>query len=229
MTGRRIRLVDSFEDLVGTPFSGDVNALCWQRRLPGDFREIVDRLRPQPGISTIAEEDLEALELSPDGEIARAVLLADQTLLADHGLSPALDCVVGEPRRSGDGPIPIDVASFHIDTATGPADTYLCTYAGGSTEGLPNEQAIRRIDDPATRARLLRHYGGPDDEAFAAYLSENFFDLHYAPLPGAQPYTFGTGHLWRIAISWPGCPVAPCIHRAPLTLPGMPDRLLLIS
>ena len=61
------------------------------------------------------------------------------------------------------------------------------------------------------------------------YLNENFFDLHYAPLPQARPFSFGLGHLWRIATEHPGSPVPPCIHRAPATLPGQPPRLLLIS
>ena len=119
--------------------------------------------------------------------------------------------------------------SWHVDTATVPADTYLCTYVGACSEGLPNEQAQRRVDVPATRAELRRFYGGEDDAGFREYLAEHFYDLHYVPLPGAQPYTFGTGNLWRIAIDHPGCPVPPCVHRAPLTLPGTAARLLLIS
>jgi hypothetical protein len=75
----------------------------------------------------------------------------------------------------------------------------------------------------------LRAYGGADDADFAAYLREHHYDLHYAPRPGAEPYTFGTGNLWRIAIALPDSPVLPCIHRAPLTLAGDPARLLLIS
>ena len=75
----------------------------------------------------------------------------------------------------------------------------------------------------------MKIYGGPDDENFAAYLSEHSFDLHYWPLPGSQPYSFGLGSLWRIAIAYPGSPVLPCIHRAPLTMPDAPARLLLIS
>jgi hypothetical protein len=46
---------------------------------------------------------------------------------------------------------------------------------------------------------------------------------------GARPYSFGTGNMWRIAIAWPGCPVPPCIHRAPESVAGAPPRLLLIS
>ncbi|HEX2751325.1 MAG TPA: hypothetical protein VHM91_25170, partial [Verrucomicrobiales bacterium] len=104
-----------------------------------------------------------------------------------------------------------------------------CTYHGPSSEGLPNEEALRRVDIPEIRAELLRLFGGEDDEAFHEYLSENSYDLHYAPLPHAHPYTFGAGNLWRIATLWPGSPVLPCIHRAPSTEPSQPPRLLLIS
>ena len=94
---------------------------------------------------------------------------------------------------------------------------------------MANGAAIRRVDDSATRAALLAAYGGADDAGFAAYLREGCFDLHYAPREGAVPYGFGVGNLWRLAIVHPGSAVAPCIHRAPLTLPGDPARLLLIS
>lgn len=225
----RIRIVGSFDELVGARFGGDVNALCWQRHLPGNFREIVDRLQPCEGITAIGDDDLRALDLSPAGSVAREVLLADQALLRDHGLAPSLDCIRGYPRDVAAGPIPTDVYSFHADSAPVPADTYLCTYVGKTSEGLANEAAIRRADVAQTRAELLKLHGGPDDLDFAAFLAQNCYDLHYAPRPGAKPYAFGLGNLWRIAIAYPGSPVLPCIHRAPPTQPGDPARLLLIS
>jgi hypothetical protein len=45
----------------------------------------------------------------------------------------------------------------------------------------------------------------------------------------AQPFSFGLGNLWRIAVDYPGNPVPPCIHRAPTTRPEQRARLLLIS
>ena len=85
------------------------------------------------------------------------------------------------------------------------------------------------MDIPAIRAELLERFGGIDDDAFREYLKENCYDLHYAPVPSAQPFSFGVGNLWRIATDYPGCPVPPCIHRAPATLRGASPRLLLIS
>ena len=45
----------------------------------------------------------------------------------------------------------------------------------------------------------------------------------------AEPFSFGLGNLWRIAVEYPDSPVPPCVHRAPATIPGRPPRLLLIS
>jgi hypothetical protein len=224
-----MRHVSSFAELIGTPFSGTVNALCWPRTLPGDFREIVDQLQADAGMTTIDDDDLRALSLSDAGAAACDVLLADLAMLRAQNLAPSLDVITGYLRDDAAGPIPTDVYSWHIDSAPVPADTYLCTYFGAASEGLANEDAMPRIDVPTTRAELLRNYGGADDAGFAGYLSGHHYDLHYAALPGAVPYTFGLGNLWRIAIAVPGSPVPPCIHRAPLTLPGHQPRLLLIS
>lgn len=226
---RRIQFVGSFEELMATPFAGDVNALCWRRTLPGDYDEIVERLAVEAGINTIDDTRLRALPLSAAGAIAREVILLDLELLRAEELSPVVDCIRGYHHELEAGPVPTHVQSWHVDSATGVADTCLCTYSGRSSEGLLNEEAMRRVDDPGTRAELLQLYGGGDDEGFHEFLQEHFYDLHYVPLPGARPYTFGVGNLWRVACEYPGSPVPPCIHRAPATVPGEPPRLLLIS
>lgn len=220
--------VESFDALLTFRFAGSVNAACWPRTLRGDFGEIVERLGGGEGIETLDEPRLNALTLSPAGQAARAVLIADLQLLRTHGLAPELNCIHGYPRDDEAAAVPTDVYSFHADRAPIEASTWLCTYHGPASEGLRNEEARRRVDHPATRAALLREYGGADDHGFADFLRENSYDLHHAPRPGAQPYSFGLGHLWRVALDWPGSPVAPCIHRAPATGPGQ-ARLLLIS
>ena len=93
---------------------------------------------------------------------------------------------------------------------------------------MRNDEAKRRVDVPETRAELLRLFGGEDNDVFREYLNENCYDLHYAPVASARPFSFGVGNLWRIAVQYPGSPVPPCIHRAPATRPGQ-LRLLLIS
>ena len=222
-----IKVVHSFQELVTTPFSGDLNALCWQRTLSGDFNEIVVQLGAGEGITSLDDARLNALSLSAAGRVARDRLLADLQLLRAHGLSPVLDCIQRYPRD--EDTVPTDVYSFHADSATVAADTYLCTYTEVASEGLRNEDARRRVDVPETRAALLQRFGGADDAAFLEYLQEHCYDLHYAPTPQAQPFSFGLGNLWRIAIAYPGSPVLPCVHRAPTTRPGQPPRLLLIS
>lgn len=225
----RIQRVHSFSELVTTRFADGVNALCWERTLAGDFAEVVARLGPGEGITAIDEERLRALAVSAAGRVAIAHILADLDRLRQQHLDPAFNCIHGYPRDKTDEPVATDVFSFHADRAPVEADTWLCTYYGPCSEGLRHEKARRRVDVPATRAALLKCFGGADDADFRAWLSEHCYDLHYEPLPGAQPFAFGIGNLWRIAVDWPGSPVPPCIHRAPATRPGDPPRLLLIS
>jgi len=224
-----IKHVGSFEELVMTPFCDGINALCWQRTLSGDFGEIVAKLGVGKGITSIDETRLLALDLSDAGQAARAVLLQDLELLRARELEPSLDCINGYAYEIEPELLRTDVQSWHVDSATVEADTYLCTYFGAASEGLPNEEATRRVDVPAARAELRQIYGCTDDAGFREFLSEHYLDLHYVPLPHAQPFSFGLGHLWRLATEYPGSPVPPCIHRAPATLPGEPPRLLLIS
>ena len=224
-----VKVVNDLHALVTTPLQDGINALCWPRVLPGDFHAVLNALPAGGGIVPVDEDQLAGLSLSEAGKVARDLLLADLKSLRFHDLQPELDCVYGSHREEPEGLFHTDVASWHVDTATVPADTYLCTYVGACSEALPNEQAGRRVDVPETRAKLLRLYGGEDDAGFREYLADWFYDLHYVPLPGAQPYSFGTGNLWRLAIDHPGSLVPPCVHRAPLTLPGLPARLLLIS
>ena len=225
----RIKVVQSFPELVATPFADGVNALCWARTLLGDFEEIVSQLTVDEGITNLDDAALNHVSLSAAGRVAREILLADQQLLRAHGLAPSLDCIDRYPRDEETAPIATDVYSFHADSAPVVAETYLCSYCGAATEGLRNDEAQRRVDLPAIRAELLQRCPQEKRSDFAEYLRENCYDLHYAALPGARPFSFGLGNLWRIAIDFPGSPVPPCLHRAPDTRPGQPPRLLLIS
>jgi hypothetical protein len=225
----RIKVVKSFEELVATPFGGGVNALCWERTLRGDFAEVVESLGAGEGIVALDDSRLRSLRVSAAGREAIDSLLEDQRLLRERDLDPVLNCIHGYPRDEDGGPVPTDVFSFHADSAPVEADTWLCTYHGHASEGLRNDEARRRVDIAETRAELLRGFGGKDDGDFLEYLRERCYDLHYAPVGNARPFSFGLGNLWRIATDWPGSPVPPCIHRAPDTLPGDSPRLLLIS
>ena len=224
----RVRQVGSFTELLTTPFAGNVNALCWERTLPGDYAEVIAKLGPGQGIVPLDDERLRALDLSPAGQRAAEAMLADQALLREQALAPSLNCIYDCVRGTNAGTVPTDVTSFHVDSAPVEVDTWLCTYHGACSEGLRNKDAVLEVEIPEIRAALLREYGGADDSGFAEFLTDHSYDSHYAPMPGATPYPFGTFALWRIATRWPGSPVLPCIHRAPENYPGSP-RLLLIS
>ena len=223
-----VRRVGSFEALRTTPFADGVNALCWERALPGDYAEVIAKLGPGEGIVALEDERLRALDLTPAGRLAADAMLADQELLRRHDLAPSLNCVYDCVRAPDAGTVPTDVTSFHVDSAPVEVDTWLCTYHGACSEGLRDEDALLKVEIPGIRAALLMEYGGADDAGFTEFLHEHSFDSHYAPKPGATPYPFGTFALWRIATRWPGSPVPPCVHRAPENHPGSP-RLLLIS
>jgi hypothetical protein len=223
--------VRDFHELVRAPFRGRVNALCWERTLSGDYAEVVRLIGQGSGepITPLDEELLLGLPLSDAGRVAAQQMLGDLRQLRELGLDPVLNCIHGYPRDESDSPVATDVFSYHADSAPIEADTWLCTYFGACSEGLHSQDAVRRVDVPATRAALLQRYGGPDDPGFEEFLREQCYELHYVPRPGAEPYSFGVGHLWRIATEFPGSPVPPCVHRAPSTRPGDPARLLLIS
>jgi hypothetical protein len=225
----RTKVVRSFAELVATPFADGINALCWPRTVPGGFGEIVELLGAGEGIVTLDDARLASLPVSASGRLAIDLLLEDQRLLRACDRDPVLNCIHDYPRDEEPGPVRTDVFSFHADSAPVEADTWLCTYHGLPSEGLRNDEAQRRVEIPETRAALLELFGGEDGGDFREFLREHCYDLHYAALPRARPFSFGLGHLWRIAVDWPGSAVPPCIHRAPETLPGDAPRLLLIS
>lgn len=225
-----VQCVHGFQELAETPFAGNINALCWQRTVPGDFADVVRCLgRADEAMLTLDPALLRSLPLSAAGSAAVESMLADLALLSARDLAPVLNCIHAYPRDHRAGPIATDVFSFHVDSAPHETDTWLCTYHGPASEGLCNDEAQRLVDLPDIRAALLAAYGGTDDAGFRDFLTEHAYDLHYAALPHARPYSFGVANLWRIATAWPGCPVPPGIHRAPPTKPGDPPRLLLIA
>jgi hypothetical protein len=64
------------------------------------------------------------------------------------------------------------------------------------------------------------------EKNFETFLSEHFFDLHYATKPNTQPIKAEIGHIWRLAVDQPSSKVLPCVHRAPKE--NGKKRLLLI-
>jgi hypothetical protein len=222
----QIRNVTNFQELVSTPFHGEINAICWTRKLQGDFSEIVSRVGLNGNIAVLEEEELLALELSKQGQLAREIILDDLKVLTAYGASPILNVIKHYDRDDAYPFFPTDVYSFHVDRSTIPTATFLCTYKGEPSEILPNWQGKQKVLIPEIRDELKKLYGGGED-GFECFLTEHFFDLHYQAKPNASPISLGLGNLWKLAVDHPESQVLPCLHRAPLEKPDQ-KRLLLI-
>ena len=225
-TENQIQCVSNFQDFVAASFHGKMNAICWNRKLVGDFSEIVKQLDLNENIAELHPNELLELQLSEQGQLAREILLKDLKKLKALGASPTLNLIKFYERDDSNPFFPTDVYSFHVDRSPIPVDTFLCTYYGESSEILPNAQAKQKVLVPEIRDELKKIYRGADED-FESFLSENFFDLHYLAKPKAQPIKLGLGHLYRLAIEHPKSKVLPCIHRAPKEKRGQ-KRLLLI-
>ena len=111
----QIHSVSNFQDLVSTPFHGDVNALCWKRELIGDFSEIVSKLETEENIVEIDIKELNNLELTTQGKLAREVILNDLKVLKENGADPVLNIIKYYERDEELSFFPTDVYSFHVD------------------------------------------------------------------------------------------------------------------
>lgn len=223
---KQIGIVSTFSELTTTDFEGARNALCWHRNLEGDFAAIVNQLQLKENITEVRPKDLLAMQLSEQGNRARAIILHDLQLLTDFGAAPVLNLLKCYERDTDFDFIATDVYSFHVDRSPIATDTFLCTYHGSATDIIANDQAIQKALVPEIRAQLKALHNGTDAD-FEDFLKANYFDLHYQAVPNAEPTSLGVGHLWRLAVDHPRQPVLPCIHRAPVAQDGA-LRLLLI-
>lgn len=222
-----IQKVSNFQELMHTSFHGEINAISWNRKLEGNFEEIVNKLPTSENMITIHPKELLELQLSDQGKLAREIIINDLKMLEEQGAAPTLN-VIKNYERDEDYPFfPTDVYSFHVDRSPVPTATILCTYFGASSDIIPNEQVTQKIQIPEIRAVLLKLYEGEEGAGFEDFLSEYFFDLHYQLKPEGKPINLGTGHLWKLAIDHPESKVLPCVHRAPKERAGE-SRLLLI-
>lgn len=222
----QISTVSNFSELINLHFHGEVNAVCWHRNLTGDFKEIVAKLHLVENITEVSTEDLLALQLTKQGNLARETILNDMQLLADFGASPSLNLLKNYERDDELDFFATDVYSFHVDRSPIETDTFLCTYHGAASDLVSNDQVEQKILIPEIREKLKQLHDGPEAE-FERFLEEYFFDLHYQLKPNAQPVNLGLGHLWRLTVDHPTQKVLPCVHRAPVETDGE-YRLLLI-
>lgn len=222
----QVRVVTTFSELVNTTFQGEINAICWNRDLLGDFKEIVSKLELKENITEVSTEDLLALQLSEKGILARDAILRDIQLLTDLGASPSLNLLKHYERDQDLDFISTDVYSYHVDRSPIETDTFLCTYHGAASDIISNDQVEQKILIPEIREKLKALHDGPEAE-YETFLQEYFFDLHYQPKPNSEPVNLGSGHLWRLAVDHPTQQVLPCVHRAPVEKDGE-YRLLLI-
>ncbi|MEI3789124.1 MULTISPECIES: DUF1826 domain-containing protein [unclassified Chryseobacterium] len=222
----QIGVVSTFSELINANFQGAMNAVCLNRNLDGDFKEIVSQLQLKENITEVSIEDLLALQLSEEGNAAREIILSDLKQLTDFGASPSLNLLKSYERDEEFDFISTDVYSYHVDRSPVGTQTFLCTYHGAASDILPNDQATQKILIPEIREKLKELHDGPEAE-FEMFLKDCFFDLHYQPKSNAQPINLGSGHLWKLAVDHPGQQVLPCIHRAPVERDGE-YRLLLI-
>ncbi len=222
----QIQIVTHFNDLVAHTFMGDINAICWKRKLAGDFGEIVKKVKLTGNVTSISLSEIRNLILSENGQIAREILLQDFKLLQDFGAQPTLNVIQYYDKDDTESICSTDVYSFHIDRSPLPVDTFLCTYFGDASEILPNVQSIQKVLIPEIREALKKQCNGSEAD-FESYLTEHFYDLHYAAKPEAHIVNLGLGNMWRLAVDYPESKVLPCIHRAPEEHSGQ-YRLLII-
>lgn len=225
-SNRQVVVVDNFHDLVGHHFSGENNAVCWQRNLTANFEELVSKLTLDDDITEVSMDDLLCLSLSESGNNAREIVINDFKLLKDFGALPSLNLLKCYERDTEFDFISTDVYSYHVDRSPLATDTFLCTYFGAASDIIANKDSVQKIKIPEIRQQLQELHDGPEAD-FEHFLTENYFDLHYQALPGAQPINLGNGHLWRLAVDHPNQAVLPCVHRAPVENKGQ-LRLLLI-
>jgi len=222
----QVSIVSAFDDLINKKFLGTMNAICWHRNLVGNFKEIVFKLQLKENVTSISIEELLMLSLSPEGILARKMILNDLKLLTDFGAIPTLNLIKNYERDEEFDFISTDVYSYHVDRSPIATDTFLCTYYGAASDILPNDQVEQQVLIPEIRQKLQNIFDGPETE-FEDFLKENFFDLHYQLKPYADPLNLGLGHLWKLAVDHPDQQALPCVHRAPIENDGE-YRLLLI-
>ncbi len=144
----QIQYVTNFQELVGTPFQGDINAICWARQLRGDFNEIIRKVATNGNITVVEEEELLRMQLSEQGALARETLLQDFQLLTAYGASPTLNVITHYDRDETVPFFPTDVYSFHVDRAPFPPPPFYAPTLVHPAIYYQTHRASRRSSSP---------------------------------------------------------------------------------
>ena len=49
----QIGVVSTFSELINLKFQGEINAICWDKSLAGDFKEIVEKIELKENITAL--------------------------------------------------------------------------------------------------------------------------------------------------------------------------------
>ena len=132
--------------------------------------------------------------MSLAGRTAIELLPEDQRLLREHGAAPVLNCFLSYPARKIRWSCP---RMFTPSTPTAPRWKQTHFFAR-ITERQAKVCATRTryvVWTFRNPRRTAQTFGGEDNACFREFLAENCYDLHYAPAPSAQPFSFGVGNL----------------------------------
>lgn len=119
---------------------------------------------------------------------------------------------------------------FHFDGGNVEIGRVLIPYTAPTTEGIAPEDCIRFVDIPKFQQDLIGRYGQDkvDPAELAALYKQGIAEIRL-PLPGAVPYSFSAGDVFRHAVQENMAGVTPHLHRAPPMPKGAKPRLLLVA
>lgn len=203
----RVKVVASLSDMFNRAFGGaeEVNCIVHPRKLSGDFNALARRLS-----APLKLEKKPFVELSTDAFALHARSLrgaekkAAKAILADMKRMDEQNLnpvlrVIGEGDYREQSAFD-RVHDFHADGVTKVGGyKVLCCYTSPVTEGL-------RLED-----------------------AEFQEDGYYKMKPGAKPFSFRPGSIWRHAVIGTGEGILPFIHRAPHVSEQRQPRLILMA
>ena len=219
--------------------SGKTNVILHRRKLRGDFNALAAHLAGNKKVTidrSLRREDVVKAEKELKGKAKKAAqeILADIDMLAREGYHSTKLRLIGDEGyrmdhgydlKKGSG-----VSLFHFDGGQPLKGRVLTAYAGATTQGIAPEDCIRFVDIPKFQQDLIGRFGQDhvDPKELAALMKRSIADIRL-PKPGAIPYAFSVGDIFRHAVRDNKAGVTPHLHRAPPMTTGAKPRLLLVA